>query len=221
MVLTGLSVVSSQEADQADGAGSLTIVNLIGVKRPTYIELGSFALNGGGAMKQGENSGVLAIKPARYAFTLSNEAATPRKVSGDFLMETGKTVAIICYDEKKRYRDGSEEVKLRYTVLAESDSSGPRLSLVSLVRDPSLVIGISGRPVTLTARQVHPEKVVMGDKIRIVHEGRTLGDFPIAKPVSYLGFLFENNESGEIELSLIENEKLEYQPPLATEETEE
>ena len=178
LLLTGLSLLVSQETDEVGGAGFLTIVNLIGVKRPTYIELGSFALNGGEAMKQGENSGVLAIKPARYAFTLSNEAATPRKVSGDFLMETGKTVAIICYDEKKRYRDGSEEVKLRYTVLAESNSPGPKLSLVSLLQAPSLVIGISGRPVTLTARQMHPEKVVMGDKIEIVHAGRTLGPLP-------------------------------------------
>ena len=180
----------------------------------------NFKSKSGEAMKQGENSGVLAIKPARYAFTLSNEAATPRKVSGDFLMETGKTVAIICYDEKKRYRDGSEEVKLRYTVLAESNSPGPKLSLVSLLQAPSLVIGISGRPVTLTARQMHPEKVIMGDKIEIVHAGRTLGEFPIAKPVHYLGFLFQNNESGAIELSLIENEKLEYQAPLETDESE-
>jgi len=32
--------------------------------------------------------------------------------------------------------------------------------------------------------------------------------FEIAKGIRYIGFLFENPESGEVEVSLIQNEKL-------------
>jgi len=218
VILTGVSILYSQETDEVPAAGFLNIVNLIGLKSPTYIELGSFALNGGEAMKPGETSGVLAIKPGSYPFTLSNAGAEPAKLSGDFTMEEGKTVAIICYDEVKEHRDGSEEAKLRYSVLVESDTTGPRLSLVSLLRAPTVVIEVLGSAVTLTARQAHQKKVALADEIRVVHEGRTLAEFEIAKPVHYLGFLFENVATGDVELSLIENEKLEYHPPLEVEE---
>jgi hypothetical protein len=221
MTLTGTLLLYSQEPGEEPAAGFLNIVNLTGLKTPTYIELGTFALNGGEAMKPGETSGVLAIKPGSYPFSISNAGAKPAKVTGDFTMEAGKTVAIICYDDLKIARDGSEEVKLRYTVLVESEETGPRLSLVSLLRTPTVALEVSGRTVNLTPRLAHLEKVAMEDEIRIEYEGRTVAEFKIEKSAHYLGFLFENVESGEVELSLIENEKLEYQPPLETEDEEE
>jgi len=221
ITLTGTLPLYSQEPGEEPAAGFLNIVNLTGLKTPTYIELGTFALNGGEAMKPGETSGVLAIKPGNYPFSISNAGAKPAKLTGDFTMEVGKTVAIICYDEVKIDRDGSEEAKLRYTALVESEEVGPRLSLVSLLRTPTVALEISGRTVNLTPRLAHLEKVAMEDEIRIDYEGRTLAEFEIGKPVHYLGFLFENVESGEVELSLIENEKLEYQPPLETGDEEE
>jgi hypothetical protein len=216
IVLTGTHLARAQEPNEAPSAGFLNIVNLIALKSPTYIELGSFALNGGDPVKSGDSSGVLAIKPGSYPFTLSNAAAKPAKVTGDFTMEADRTVAIICYEEVKEYRDGSEEVKLRYTVLVESDLTGPRLSLVSLLREPLVEIGITGDPVTLTPRQAHQRKVALEDEIRIEYGGKTLAEFAIERPVHYLGFLFEDVETGEVGISLIENEKLEYQPPLET-----
>lgn len=216
LILTGTLFARAQEPNDAPSAGFLNIVNLIALKSPTYIELGSFALNGGDPVKTGDNSGVLAIKPGSYPFTLSNAVAKPDKVTGEFTMEADRTVAIICYDEVKEYRDGSEEVKLRYTVLVESDATGPRLSLVSLLREPLTGLKVSGDPVTLTPRQAHQRKVVLEDEIRIEYGGKTLAEFAIERPVHYLGFLFENVETGEVGISLIENEKLEYQPPLET-----
>ncbi len=216
IALTGAHFTRAQEPTEAPSAGFLNIVNLITLKSPTYIELGSFALNGGEPVKAGDSSGVLAIKPGSYPFTLSNAAAKPAKVTGEFTMEADRTVAIICYDEVKQYRDGSEEVKLRYTVLVESDLTGPRLSLVSLLREPLAGLEVSGDPVTLTPRQAHQRKVALEDEIRIEYGGKTLAEFAIERPVHYLGFLFENIEPGEVGISLIENEKLEYQPPLET-----
>lgn len=216
IALTGSHFACAQEPNEAPSAGFLNIVNLIALKSATYIELGSFALNGGDPVKTGDNSGVLAIKPGSYPFTLSNTAAKPAKVTGEFTMEADRTVAIICYDEVKEYRDGSEEVKLRYTVLVESDATGPRLSLVSLLREPLTGLEVSGDPVTLTPRLAHQRKVALEDEIRIEYGGKTLAEFAIERPVHYLGFLFENVETGEVGISLIENEKLEYQPPLET-----
>lgn len=46
-------------------------------------------------------------------------------------------------------------------------------------------------------------------------------EFEIAKPIHYLGFLFEHSDSGEVAFSLIENEKLEYQAPLKDDDEKE
>lgn len=224
ILLTAAPGLSSGEQEETPEAGFLNILNLIGLESPTYIELGGFALNGGGAIKPGEGSGVLAIKPGTYPFTLRNAGASPETVTVDFTLEAGETVAIICYDEGKVYRDGSEEVKLRHTVLAESDSTGPRLSLVSLLREPSVVVEVSGDSVTLAARRAFQKKVALGDEIEILHQGRTLAAFAIDRPVHHIGFLYQTpgkTGSDGVELSLIEQEKLEYQPPLETEAGEE
>lgn len=217
ILLTVTPILVGQEREEVPEAGFLNIVNLIGLKSPTFIQLDRFSLNGGEAMTPGETSGVLAIRPATYPFSLSNTGANPETVTGDFVMESGKTVAIVCYDEVTTYRDGSEEVKLRYTVLEESDIVGPMLSLISLLQQPSVVIDVSGTPVTLLARRAFQKEVALDDKVHILSQGRTLARFDVAKPVHYLGFLYEEAGSGEWELSLIENEKLEYQPPLETE----
>ncbi|MDP4584177.1 MAG: hypothetical protein NWR21_06645 [Verrucomicrobiales bacterium] len=218
IVLTGTYHVLAREAPEAATAGFLNVVNLVGLKSHTFIELGTFALNGGEPVRPGGSSGVLAIKPGSYSFTLSNAAAKPAEVTGDITMEADSTVAIICYDEVKVYRDGSEEVKLRFNVLVESDAVGPRLSLISLLREPSVGLEVSGDRVSLVPRQAHKRKVALEDEIRIEYGGKTLAEFAIERPLHYLGFLFENIETGEVELSLIENEKLEYQPPLEAEE---
>jgi hypothetical protein len=172
-------------------------------------------------MPTGESSGLLAILPGNHSLTLTNPGAKPREFSLPLVLEAGKTVAVICYEEVKEYRDGSREAKLRCSVLVEGDKPGPRLSIVSLLHDPLVGISLSGKEVTLSVREAHQAPVKLEDSITVVHRGRTLAEFEIAKPTHYLGFLFESPESGEVGFSLIQNEKLEFQAPLADDEEKE
>lgn len=219
LILTNPPFLHAQ--DPAPEAAFLNVVNLVALREPTTIQLGGFALNGGEPMPTGETSGVLAIVPGSHPFTLTNPAAKPETFSLPLVLEAGKTVAVICYDEIKEHRDGSREAKLRCSVLVEGEKSGPRLSLISLLQDPFVGISLSGKEVTLSARQAHQAVVKLGDAITVVHRGRTLAEFEVAKPIHYLGFLFEDPESGEVGFSLIQNDKLEYQAPLKDEDEKE
>ncbi len=197
------------------GAGFLNVVNLVTLHEPTRIELGGFAFNGGEAIPPGESTGVIAILPGTHTLVLSNPAAKPASMSAPLTIEDGKTVAVICYDEVKESKEGSRESKLRYSVLVEGDGSkGPRLSLVSLLKDDQVAVSVSGQPVTLAARQAHPVAVKVGDKIAISGKKGRLTEVEIEKASHYVCFLFENPDSGELEISMIQNERLEYQPPL-------
>jgi hypothetical protein len=212
----------AQEEKEIPQAGFLNVVNLIAMKTPTFIEFGGFPLNGGEAVAPGDNSGVLAVKPNTYSLTISNEGAKPKKVSGGFVLQNGKTVAIICYDEVKEYKDGSKETKLRFNVLVEEEErSGPRLSLVSLLKEPLAGIKVSGETVTLAPGGVFRDDLEIGQRVSVSHEEKSLADFEITKPIHVIGFFYRDPGSGEISLSLIQNEKLEYHPPLDPEEDEE
>lgn len=212
LTLTKPPAATAQEAPP--GAAFLNVVNLVALPGPTTIRLGEFALNDGEPLGTGATSGLLAIVPGTHPLVVANPGAKPEEVSLTLPLDAGKTVAVICYDEVKEYGDGSRESKLRCTVLVEGDKSGARLSLVSLLKEPLVGVSLSDREITLTARQAHQAPVKTGDAIRVVHRGRTLAEFEIAKPIHYLGFLFENPGTGEVDFSLIQNEKLEYQPPL-------
>lgn len=216
LILTKPPFLRAQEG--APEAAFLNVVNLIALREPTTIRLGDFALNDGEPLNTGATSGLLAIVPGNHALVVANPGAKPEEVSLTLPLDAGKTVAVICYDEVKEYGDGRREPKLRCTVLVEGEKAGARLSLVSLLKEPLVGVSLSDRDITLTARQAHQAAVKTGDAIRVVHRGRTLAEFEIAKPIHYLGFLFENPETGEVDFSLIQNEKLEYQPPLESEE---
>lgn len=218
LILTNPPILPAQ--DPPPQAAFLNVVNLVALREPTTIRLGEFALNGGEPLATGETSGLLAILPGNHPLTIANAGAKPEEISLPLVLEGGKTVAAICFDEIKEYRDGTRESKLRCTVLVEGDKVGPRLSLVSLLKEPLVGLSLSGEAVTLKAREAHPSEVALEDAITVVHQGRTLAEFEIAKPIHYLGFLFENPESGEVEFSLIQNEKLEYQAPLESEDEE-
>lgn len=215
-ILAALAFHPSGLAEEAPQAAYLNVVNLVALREPTRISLGAFALNEGKPMAPGEGSGLLAIRPGSHPFTLENPAAKPSTVSGSLDLEHGRTVAVICYAETEPDGDGNEghEVKLRYSVLVEGERSGPRLSLVSLLREPFVGVEISGEPATLERNRARGSPVKLGDAVRVVHRGRLLADWEIAKPLHYLGFLYEHPDSGEVELSLIQNERLEYQAPL-------
>lgn len=197
------------------GAAYLNVVNLITLREPTHINLGGFQFNGGEPVPPGESSGLVAILPGTHTLTLANPGAKPGSVSGPLTLEDGRTTAVICYDEVREYKDGSRESKLRYNVMVEGEAGrGPRMSLVSLLKEPFVGLEVGGVAVTLEARLAHAFEVKSGDTVPIVHAGRRLAVVEIMKPGHYVGFLFENPETGEVELSMIQNEKLEYQPPL-------
>lgn len=204
--------------ERAPQAAFLNVVNLVGLREPTTMDLGGFRFNGGAPVATGETSGLLAIVPGSHLFTLENPGAKPDKLSLPLELEAGRTFAVICFDEVKVYRDGSEESKLRCTVLVEGEDEGARFSLVSLLKDPLVGVELSGAPVALAARQAHKAAVNLEDVILVTHKGRVLAEIAIDRPTHYLGFLFENPESGEVELSLLLNERLEYQPPLERDE---
>lgn len=221
LLFSGISSLIAQEEKEAPQAGFLNVVNLITMKTPTFIEFGGFPLNGGDAIPPGESSGILAIKPNTYALSISNAGAKPKKVSGDFLLENGKSAAIICYDEVKEFRDGSKETKLRFTVLVEAEgTSGPRLSLVSLLKEPLTGVVVSGKGVPIAPGGVYREEIAKGERVTIVHDGEMLADLEMTKSNHAIGFFYRDPKSGEIRLSLIQNEKLEYHPPLEVEEDE-
>ncbi len=211
--------LSGQDDPDSPQAGFLNVVNLITLKEPTFIELGGFELNGGEPLAAGDSSGVLAIKPETYVFNLSNSGAKPGSVSGSVMIENGKTFAIICYDEVKEYKDGSRESKLRYNLLVEADEiDGPKVSLVSLLDEPIVGVEICGESVTLADRIAFQRKLNLKDDLKISYQGNLLTEIEVSKPVHYIGFLFKDPETGEVALSLIQNEKLEYHPPLETED---
>lgn len=216
LILTNPPSVSAQ--DPVPQAAFLNVVNLVALREPTTIRLGGFALNGGEPMTVGETSGLLAIMPGKHPLIITNPAAKPGELLLPLTLEPEKTVAVICYDELKENPDSSRETRLRCSVLVEGDRTGPRLSLVSLLRDPLAGISLSGKEVTLSSREAHQATVNLDETVTVVHRGRTLAEFEIAKPIHYLGFLFENPGSGEVGFSLIQNERLEYQPPLADDE---
>ncbi len=214
-LLTSLPLPAQEEPPQA---AFLNVVNLITLREPTRFSLGGFRFNGGEPVPPGENSGILAIAPGTHTFTIENPAAKPDKITVALTFENGKTMAVICYDEVAEAPEGGDEGKvrarLRHSVLVEGENLGPRLSLVSLLKVPFASVDISGKPVTLIQRQAHRVEIALGDAVKIAHGGRVLAEFEIAKPIHYLGFLYEDPGGGEVGLSLIQNEKLEYQPPL-------
>ena len=212
LVLTNPPFLRGQ--DPAAGAAFLNVVNLVALREPTTIDLGGFRLNGGEPVAPGETSGLLAIVPGSHAFTLENPAAKPRSLTLTLPLEAGKAYAVICYDETRETRDGRRESKLRCNFLVEGDEEGARRTVVSLLQDPLVGIELSGAPVTLVPRQAHKAAIKEGDEIVVSHKGRDLATIAIEKPAHYLGFLYEDPETGEVGLSLIVNEKLEYQPPL-------
>jgi len=203
-------------------AGFLQFVNLISLPEPTFIKLASFDLNGGEPVAPGDTSGILAIKPSEYTFTLSNKGAKPRSISGPLSIANGSNVVVICYDETKELNDGTTESKIKFNLLTESlESEQPRLSLVSLLKTPSVQINVEGKPVMLHERRAYRRDVEMDEVVTITMGPKTLGEIEIPNRSHYICFAYRDPETGEEGLSTIQNEKLEYHPPLEEEPDEE
>jgi len=208
-------------AQDTPQAGFLQMVNLVSLDKPTYIEIAGLPMSGGEPVAAGESSGVVALIPNEYRFSIANEEAKPKSAGGEVTVENGKSVVIVFFDEEKEYRDGSKEIKLRYTVLKElAGKPEAKLSLVSLSVRDSLPVHVGTEPVTLSERKAYAHPVALKDKVEIKYEGKPVGEVEIEKSVHYIAFLYDDPETGTPGLSVIQEEKLEYQAPIDEDEEE-
>lgn len=222
-ILLALSPAFGQaEGEPVPQAGFLQMVNLVSLSKPTFIEIAGLPMSDGEPVDAGESSGVVALIPNEYQFSISNEAAKPKSAGGNVTVENGKNVVIVFFDEEKEFKDGSRETKLRFTILKElAGKPTAKVSLVSLANRLSIPLSANDRKIILTGRQAHPLDVQLGDEIEIIAEGKSLGEIEVEKAIHYIGFVFDDPKSGKLELSVIQEEKLEYQPPIVEEDEEE
>ncbi|MDF1823342.1 MAG: hypothetical protein P1U68_01800 [Verrucomicrobiales bacterium] len=211
--ISALPTLSAQE-DFTDQAGILQVMNLVSLKTPTYMSLDAFKFNRGEPVEIGSGSGSLALRPGELTFSIANPGAKPATATLPINIENGKSVVVICYDEVKSFKDGSEEARLRFSVLTEAPpTTVPELTLVSLMTEESISLSIEGRPYRVKPKS--PVDIDIADKetVAIKSGKKTLIDFESERPGHYIVFLFQDPEAGEPSASLVHNETLEYHPP--------
>lgn len=195
--------------------GFLQVLNLVGLATPTYLEIDGQGFNRGEPVPAGGSSGVLALRPADYSLTVRNEGARPPRATVPLSVENGRNLVIILFESVSTGSDGGETVRLQHVRLAETlESELPRLSVVSLLDDPVARASLGPHRLELRPQQAERVEVEVGDFLYLRLGNATVGEIAVEKQVHYLGFLFNDPETGQPALSLIENEKLEYQPPL-------
>ena len=187
---------------------------------PTFLSLEGLKFNRGEPIEVGGGSGTLALRPGKFTLKRTNAIAQPTSASIPIQIENGRTAVVVCYDEVKLFEHGSEEVKIRFSLLTEApESEIANLTIVSLLHEK--IVPLSLDPPLYRAAPKSPLKGDLQDRdiVAIRSENETRIDFESDRPGHYIVFLFDDPETGELAASLIQNEKLEYQPPL--EETEE
>lgn len=221
LFLGSVAVAQDQGGPQGQ-AGYLQIINLVSLKSSTFITLGRLRINQGDPIPTGESTGILAIKPKTHNLLVRNDAAKPKEATTPVEIQHGHNVVVICFDEMVEYKDGSKEAKLRFSLLVENpDTKGSRVSVVSLLRQPEVPAIIGKVPATLAYRKAYKVGAKLDDVLGISVAGKSVGEIEVLKPAHYIAFLYEDTETGEVSLSVIQNEKLEYQAPLPDEDEEE
>jgi len=201
--------------------GYLQVINLISLRPPTYITLGKFKLDNGNPIPTGGSSGTLAIKPNTHTLLVQNEAAKPSEATTPVEVIHGSNVVVICFDEMVEYKDGSKESKLRFSLLTETPNTEDfRISVVSLLRQQEVPAIIGQTPAILTYRKAYKVDAKQDDIVEISIGGKSVGEIETLKPAHYIAFLYEEPETGEISVTVIQNQKLEYAPPLPDEDEE-
>jgi len=199
--------------------GFFRTLNLVSLGTPTYLSIGERDFNRGDPIAAGASSGLLALRPGDYTLVVRNEGARPERVSIPFTIENGRNLVIILFETASTNSEGEVTARLLHTRLTETlDSDLPRLSLVSLLDDPVVRLTLGPHRLEMRPRLAERLEVELEDRFYLRYGNQTLGEIAIAKRVHYLGFLYADPESGEPALSLIENEKLEYHPPLEDED---
>lgn len=220
-ILTFLYCVTPLAA-QTPEAGFLKVVNLVSLKTPTYIRLGKFEFDGGRPIGAGDNSGTLALDPDTYTITVKNDGAKPKSASVEFETEDARNVVVMCYEEQVELKNGDIVSKLKFSVLTEAPADDkPRVSIVSLLKQTTVPVSINGETVILADRNAHRIDPEIDDTFAIGVDNNDIGEIDITEPTHYLVFLYRDPETNEVALSLIQNEKLEYHPPLDDDEDDE
>jgi len=213
------SPLNGQEENAIDGVGFLQVINLVSNKSPTFMSLEGFKFNRGDPIEVGGGSGTLALRPGEFNLNLANAVAKPASASLPINIENGRTAVVVCYDEVKNFEDGSEEIKLRFTLLTEApETEIAKLTIVSLVHERTTPLSIDGRPFLAAPKSTLKVNIEGKDSVAIRSKNETLIDFESDRPGHYIVFLFDDPKTGGLAASLIQNEKLEYQPPLEDDE---
>lgn len=205
----------AQDENALQSAGFLQVVNLVSQTSPTYLALDNFEFNRGDPIEVGVGSGTLALRPGKFDLRLSNAIAKESDISLPVTIENGKTMVVICFDEVETLDDGTEEVTLHFSQLIESpETETSKLTVVSLLEGINLPLSIMGRP--FLAAPKAPIRAEIGDieSVAIQSQGKTIIDFESNRLGHYIAFLFRDPQTGEVNASLIHNERLEYQQPL-------
>lgn len=204
-----------QEQDPATAAGFLQVINLVSRKSPTTLSLEGFQFNRGEPVAVGDGSGTLALRPGEFTLELRNPGAKPDLATLPITVENGKSSVVICYDEIKVRDNGEEEVKLRFSLLTEApEADVAKLTIVSLLREETLPLSVEGSPYLAAPKSPLKIDIAGRETVAIRSGSDTLIDFESERPGHYLVFLYEDPETGDVAASLIQNEKLEYHPPL-------
>lgn len=193
----------------------LNVINLVALPSPTRISLGPLVLQGGEPLALGESSGLLAIQPGHYPLLIENEAAHPPRLRGTLDLAPGASVAVVCYADLPEANAGEKgAAKLRYQLLVHGNEKEPRLSLISLLEEAFVGVEVSGTSYLLERRQIRDCPVKLGDSVQIVHKGRVLAEWEVAKIRHDLGFLYRAPGKETVKLAWIRQERLSYHPPL-------
>lgn len=220
-----LSECFAQEAgSEVNEVGFIQIVNGVATDRPTFISFGDVE-NGKSEIPAGASSGIMGLPPGDYAFEVSNKRCKPDALRGSITLEAGKTFALVFFHDvempKEGEGSGEEEdaeprYRLRHTAMTrQHDHDEPKLSLVSLSHQDSISVSVDGKFVNLPQYQAVDMKVEAGATVEVKRNDEEIGVIEVIAPVHYLGFLFDDPDSGKAGLGFtqIQHQRIVYDPP--------
>ena len=214
--LSGITILFSQEEPgETPVAGYIEIVNLVSLRKPSYLKIADIKIMSGEALPTGETSGKLALIPGSYPYFIRNAGAKPATLNGTVKIENGKSFALVFFDELRKKKDGTVEHKLRSVLLTrQHEKPKSRLTIVSLSRKPSIAIKAGTVRVVLKERAARDIQVKKNDTITLSADSEAIGEIEILKPIQYIVFLYDDPESGKLSMSVISNQKVAYDPPM-------
>ena len=220
LLLSGTGDLCSQDKkDEVPVAGFLEIVNLVSLKTPSYLQIADIKIMSGEAVPAGETSGVLALIPGSYPYSIRNTGAKPASLKGTVKIENGRTFALIFFDEIGKKKDGSIRHQLRSVLLTrQHEKPKARLSIVSLSRKPEITIKAGSERIVLREKAARDIAVKKNDTVALAADSGVIGEIEIDKAIQYIAFLYDDPATGNLALTVIKNRRIAYDPPMEKEE---